>query len=231
MKPLLDLKNHPHGLADIFKKFEAGKPLSSDQLNFITSHARALSNSTLDPVLRYYLKEHQLRPDKALPLTLSEKNLSAPGFQQVKQNIHLLLRNNLTHVDLQMTPEQFQHFKKMGGEELQFWHGEYCLPSSLFYHSGLPYRVYFQWGRLFGVVKFQLLSCGKRVEGKVLIFLEDRHEKSLHECIQAYTHKRKDEERLENQRIQSPFLEPLVEQFKLPTPTLGFQGMKPEQRD
>src|SRR5574338_651080 len=108
MKALLELKNYPHGFTEILKKFEAGKPLSSNQLNFLASHERALSNSTLDPVLRYYLNEHKRHPDKALPLELPQQALTESRFQHIRQNIHLLLRNNLSRVDLQMTPEQFQ---------------------------------------------------------------------------------------------------------------------------
>lgn len=231
MKPLFELKNYPVGFSDILKKFEAGKPLSADQLNFINSHQRSLSNTILDPVLRYYLLQHKLEPDKALPLKLSEQKLTSASFQQVRQNIHLLLRNHFSHVDLEMSPEQFQQFKALGLEELQFWHGDNYLLGSVFHHAGLPYRLYFQWGRMFGVVQLHLHVNGKHVEGKVFIFVQDMHQKTLKECIDAYTHQLKEQEKPEQQFIQSPELALTSHHQQLPRLVPNFVGVKANEKE
>jgi len=224
MQPLIELKNFPHECTNILKLFEEGKPLSSAQLNFLQRHEKSLSSSTLDPVLKYYLMEHKRHPHKILPLELPKHNLTDAGFQQVKHNIHTLLSHHLSHVDLEMSNEQFLKFKSLGLHEIVFWHGNSLMPGTVFHHGGAPYRLYFQWGRLFGVVKFHILSCGKTVEGKVIIYLENMYERNLLECIKSYSQQLKERQKYDNTQklIHPPQLEPLARQIKLPRPMPGF---------
>jgi hypothetical protein len=224
MKPLLQLKNYPSGFSEIIKHFEAGKPLSSNQLNFIYSHQRALSNSVLDPVLRYYLLEHKLNPNKAIPLQVSRPDLTVASLQELKYDLHLLLRNQLTQVDLEMSEEQFRQFKNSGIEELVFWHGDHYMPATFYHQGSLQHRLYFQWGRMFGVVKFHFRVNGKHIEGKVLIFFQDMHEKTLKECIEAYTKQLKEQEKPQQQLNKTPEWVLPDTQYHLPKLMPGFMG-------
>ncbi len=224
MKPILVEKNFPHGFSSILEKFEASKPLSSDQLNFLSSHERALSNSTLDPVIRYYLTSHLRDPKKTLSLSFPNQKLNEVGFKHIKHNMHMLLKENLSHVDLKMTLEQFMHFKSVGINELIFWHGNQFLTGAPLFPGGIPYVIYFQWGNLFGVVKFQVLPEEKALKGNVLIYIEDMQERHLYECIKDYANQHKEElkhqnEILQNNRVQENIIKEPV--YKSPTPRLG----------
>ena len=53
--PTLIAQPYAHWIADILARFEDGKPLSSDQLNFLISHEKTLCSHALDLVMKYYL--------------------------------------------------------------------------------------------------------------------------------------------------------------------------------
>lgn len=187
MQPALTNKLVPHTFSDILKCFGEGKPLSAEQMHFLRWHQRALSSSIADPVLKYYLKSTRKQPQQKLSVLFPKQKINDLTFQQIKQRVHTVLKNNLSHTDLKMTMQQYLQFKAAGIDELIFWHGNQFLTGAPFFAGGLPYVVYFQWGNLFGVVKFQVLSEDKALKGNVLIYFEDMQERYLSQCVADYT--------------------------------------------
>lgn len=209
MKPTLIDQPHDSYASEILKTFENERPLSADQINFLAMHEKILSSYAFDPVIRYYLKGYRDKAKKELAFTLAQQKLTKPTVQHIKEYVQALLKNDLTHVDLKMTLEQFQHFKTIGIPELIFWHGNQFLTNAPFYPGGIPYIIYFQWGNtmgisesLFGVVKLQL-TANKLLKGNVHIYFEPMKNRTLYQCIKDYNHQMKLEPTQQNQLIET----------------------------
>ncbi len=187
MKPTLIEQPFDSYLSSILKTFENDKPLSADQINFITQHEKLLSSFAVDPVIRHYLKVQRERRGKAMSFALTQEKLNEPVLKRIKAYVQQLLQQRLTHIDLNMSVKQFQHFKRVGVHELIFWHGNQFLTGAPFFLGGIPHIIYMQWGNLFGIVKLQLSFNELQLQGQVHIDLVDRKNRSLYECVKAYS--------------------------------------------
>lgn len=188
--PALIPQPYAHWIADILLKFEDGKPLSSDQLNFLISHENTLSNHALDLVLKYYLASHH-SPDKHLSFTVPEEKINLINAHDIRDAVENLLHHQLSHVDLKMSHDQFLQFKAVGFHELLFWHGPQFLSRTTPFPNAIPLVLYFQWGKLFGVVKLNARMDTLVMDGNVLIYFEDLHNRSLNQCVLDYSKKHK----------------------------------------
>lgn len=198
MKPTLIEQPTAGYVSHILRNFESGIPLSADQLNFLSNNEKFLSSYGLDPVLKYYLKSYQKKP-ASLSFIVPPQNITHLTTQQIKRSVQNLLKTRIGHVDLQMTLAQYAQLRSVGMNELIFWHGNHFLTGAPFFPGGIPYVIYFQWGNLFGVVKFQVLPEEKVLKGNLLVYFEDMEDRSLYQCVREYEHKYKDELNLEKQ--------------------------------
>lgn len=187
MNPSLIAQPYAHFIADILARFEDGKPLSSDQLNFLNSHEKTLSSHALDLVIKYYLRAHQNDPDKSLEFTIPKNKVTQIQAEEIRDVVKNLLHHELTHVDLKMSVDQFLQFKAVGFHELIFWHGPQFLSRTSPFLQATPYVLYFQWGKLFGVVKLNTHVENLTLDGNVLIYLEDMNVRDLNQCILDYS--------------------------------------------
>lgn len=185
-KPTLIDKRYSNYTSDILKTFENDKPLSADQINFLAGHEKILSSYAMDPVIKYYLKGYRDKARKELTFTLSKQEITCLTAQRIKHYLQTLLKNNLAPIDLEMTLDQFQHFKTIGINQLIFWHGNQFLTNDSLQPEGIPYLIYVQWGNLFGVVKLELEE--RIIKGNVHIYFEDMKIRTLYQCIKDYSH-------------------------------------------
>lgn len=210
-----------HWIADILNRFEDGKPLNSDQLNFLLRHEKTLETHSLDLVFKYYLGAHKTAPTQALPFTLPNFKLDTNSVHQIKNTIQTLLNKNLKHVDLKMSMEQFLQFKAVGIHELVYWHGPQFLSQTTPFPGAAPQVIYLQWGKLFGVVKLNNLVESHILDGNLLIYFEDMDLRSLNQCVLDYTSHHKLELEPQLQFVQKLEEAPL-QHHTLPTPTPNF---------
>lgn len=204
MKPGSALQPFPHYFADILKSYEAGRPLTPEQLHFLANHQQTLGNYVADSVIRYYMKSYKLETAKPFNLLFPKQKINHLTFDHLKEHVEYLLHHEISHVDLKMTPEQFLQFRAAGIHELIFWHGNHFLTGAPFFAGGIPYVVYFQWGNLFGVVKYQVLPEEKAIKGNVMIYFEDMEDRYLYECIKQYEHKAENKLEQEHKLIHAP---------------------------
>lgn len=185
MNPSLIAQPYAHWIADILERFEDGKPLTNDQLNFLLSHEKTLSNHALDLVIKYYLSSHKNNPTKFLSFTMPKGKINSINAHEVRDAVENLLNYNLSHIDLRMSADQFLQFKAVGFNELIFWHGPRFF--SHLHPNATPLVLYFQWGKLFGVVKLNAHVDHFTLDGNVLIYFEEMNLRSLNQCILDYT--------------------------------------------
>lgn len=224
MKPTLLAQPYAHWIADILTRFEDGKPLTCDQLNFLISHEKTLSNHALDLVLKYYLSSQHKEADKSLSFTIPTERIDHFQAHELRDAVKNLLKHELTHVDLKMSLDQFLQFKAVGLHELIFWHGPQFLSRTCAFPGAVPLVLYLQWGKLFGVVKLNSVVENFTLDGNILIYFEDMDDRNLNKCVLDYaqTHKIEYKPAL----IHTPE-ETLIDQplHHLPTPRPGIYEM------
>lgn len=216
MKPTLIERPYDSYLSAILKTFESDKPLSADQINFIAQHEKLLSNFALDPVIRHYLKVQRERRGKTMSFALTQEKLNEPVLKRIKAYVQRLLHQQLTHIDLNMSVKQFQHFKRVGMHELIFWHGNQFLTGAPFFPGGIPHVIYMQWGNLFGIVKLQISFHDLQLQGQVHIDFVDRKNRSLYECVKHYSEALKISEQPQAPTLEIPKVEPAPEPHHSP---------------
>ncbi len=198
-RPTLILQPVHNSSAEILRHFVEGKPLNSDQRNFLEWHQREISNTTFDPVLRYYLQHHNAQQYQGTFL-LPHEALNFEGLQQFKKRLLASLRQN-NRIAVPMTQQQFMQFKAAGIHELIFWHGNQLLTGMPFYPGGIPPVIYFQWGNAFGIVKYVVLSGEKALKANLLVYFEDMEERHLEQCVKDYQLQLQKETELQNHLI------------------------------
>ena len=221
MKPSLLAEPYANQVSAILNRFENAQPLSCDQLNFLSRHEKILSRYALDQAVKYYLKSYKNKLDKTLLLDFPKQALNQLSVHKIKQAVLNLLKNNVSHVDVQMTLEQFLQFKTIGIKELIFWHGNQFLTGAPFYPGGIPHVVYFQWGNLFGIVKLYIFPDEKIVRGNVLIDFETMLDRDLNQCVMEYMKVLENKQDQQNQfDLEHRFEEQTAVQSTYKTPTL-----------
>lgn len=183
MKPELVLKPNSYQYKSLLAAYENGKPLTCDQLNFLARHEKTLSSLSLDPLLKYYLQHGNKKPHHSFLLTQDE--ITPEVMQTFKKRISLLLKSS-PNLNLTLTPEQFQQLREIAVPELILYHGNQFLTGAPFYPGVIVPILYFQWGNLFGVAKYQLLAEEKSLKSNLLIYIEDKEERLIEECIHDY---------------------------------------------
>lgn len=186
MKPAFKATPIFNQFSQILHKFEDGIPLLCDELNFLSRYEKALSSHGLDPVIKYYLKYLHDHPKQKLTFTLPPKVINENALHEIQSSIQTLLKNNLSHLDLKMSQDQFLKFKHVGYKELHFWSTKQLLAGVPFPFYGLPRFLYLQWGKLFGVVQLTFKN-NLELDGDVLVYFEDIGARNLYQCIAEYT--------------------------------------------
>lgn len=227
--PSLIPQPHDRWIANILELFEDGKPLSSEQLNFLLQNEKILKKHELDLVFKYYLRAHSDQPDQEVAFTLPPEKLNIDTLHEVRETIEVLLDDSITHIDLKMTLDQFMQFKSTCRNEMVIWHGPKFMPRTFAFPNATPRIIYIQWGKLFGVVKLHMYADNMLYDGYLLVYFEDMTLRSLNQCVLDYAQHHKLELTQSNQKqlleIPFPHLSLHQEQehhHSLPTPRPGF---------
>lgn len=191
--------------------FENGAPLSADQYNFLYRHEKSLSGS-LDPLKKYYLKPYYQK--KEASFLFHNDELNQENVKHLKTRLEALVVEKKHPLRFQLPAKQFLAFRAATIHELILYHGNQFLTGAPFHPGGIPYTLFFQWGNLFGVAKYQILPDEKELMGNVLIEVEDKGERLLEQYVHAY----------QQQHISTPSLKhPIPEPVQKPTPLLKTQ--------
>lgn len=212
---------HPNS-TDILRCFALGKPLSSEQQNFLEWHQQQLSSAEFDPVLKYYIESNKKRRKKyQTTFLLPHEELNKEDIQRLKKRIKIFLQNKNRQIVISITQKQFLQFKELNLHELIFWHGNQTLTGAPFFPGGIPPVIFFQWGNLFGVVKYVILSEEKSLKSNILIYFEDMVDRDLNRCVQEYTQRLDMALEQQNKILTNFAIEPpILDQFLIKTPVL-----------
>ena len=141
-------------------------------------------------------------------------------MQKLKKRIQIFLQNKYSHVVLNMTREQYLEFRALGMPELIYWHGNQLLSGAPFFPSSIPPVIYFQWGNLFGVIKYVVLAEEKSMKANVLIYFEDMQDRLLNQCVAEYEKNIQHELKIQNEILYENKIESKFNEFLIKTPTL-----------
>ncbi|OGT47287.1 MAG: hypothetical protein A3E83_00705 [Gammaproteobacteria bacterium RIFCSPHIGHO2_12_FULL_41_20] len=221
-KPILILQPIHNSSADIMRKFFMGKPLSSEQVNFLYAHQKQLSDSRFDPVLKYYLETDKKRREKyKATFLLPHEKLKPSDIPALRKHIQFFLREAANRVAMQFTQQQFLQFKEYTIQDLIYWHGNQFLTGAPFYPGGIPPLIFFQWGNLFGIVKYLVLAEEKALKANILIYFEDMQDRDLNQCVQNYNKHLQNEMSIQNEILFENKIEPVeFDKFLIKPPVI-----------
>src|SRR3990167_1622086 len=222
IRQALILQQIHNSSADILRCFSMGKPLSSEQLHLLDWHQKQLSHASFDPVLKYYL-ERSKKQQKQYKTTflLPHEEFKPDDILPLKKRINLFLQKNANRVVIELTQQQFLQFKEYTIPELIFWHGNQFLTGSPFYPGCIPPVIFFQWGNLFGIVKYLVLAGEKALKGNILIYFEDMQDRDVDQCVLNYDKQIQDELKLQNEILYDNKLDGAsFDKFLIKVPTL-----------
>lgn len=170
--------------AQIRKAYREGKPLSSEQAQFLWFNRHKLGYE-FDKLAKYYqLDGYKLSANKPSFIKPST-SFTAADIELFYRRLQLMLANNRHGIELSLTPAQFIQLKNTIGQ-LIFFHGNQVLTGAPFFAGGIPHVDFFQWGNLMGVIKYEELLSEKGIEGNFLIHFADMKDRTLLQCIQDY---------------------------------------------
>lgn len=172
--------------SEILKCFASEKPLTADQINFLEWHYHQLSSTTFDPILKYYLAAEKKRRSHRTSFLLPHEKLNQEDIQKLKKRLSILLSDEPKRIIVDITQKQFLEFKKLLTSELIFWHGNQTLTGAPFFPGGIPPVILFQWGNLFGVVKYVIIAGEKALNANVLVYFESMQNRTLQQCVNEY---------------------------------------------
>lgn len=185
MKPTLVLQPIHNSSTDIMKSFIEGKPLSCDQLNFLTWHENELNSEAFDPLIKYYIESQKKRCKKASFL-LPHEELNADDIKKLEERIRANLKNTYSHVAVEMNEKQYSQFKRHAMAELIYWNGQEFISGARFYVGGVMPAIYFQWAEFFCVWKYAMLHEEKRLRHTSMIYFEALRNRNLNQCVNEY---------------------------------------------
>ncbi|MCD6040341.1 MAG: hypothetical protein K0S27_1741 [Gammaproteobacteria bacterium] len=185
---------------DIVKRFAQRKSLTSEQLNFLHWHSAQLSDSNFDPILRYYLSSHRKsKKHSNTSFLLPHEEMNREAIALLKKRLNLMLQGRSEQpVAIQMTQKQFLQFRQYTIQDLIFWHGNQFLTGAPFYPGGIPPLILFQWGNLFGIIKYGVIGGEKAMMGNLLLYFEEMQERTLEQCVKDYQKRRMEKTQLQN---------------------------------
>lgn len=201
IKPTLVLQPIHNSSADILRCFADGKPLSSDQLNFLAWHEHELSSSALDPLIKYYIESEKRK--RHASFLLPHEKINAEDIKKLKDRIRATLKDKYSHAALECTEEQWMDFKKYTELELIFWSGNEFVSGTRFYVGGVIPAIYFQWAEFFGVWKYALIHANKTTMAKNIIYFEQMRDRDLNQCVADYKRQHQHELLLQ-QKLTAP---------------------------
>lgn len=141
-----------------------------------------------------------------------------------------LLSNRNANVVYELTPQQFAaimptldvYLRNANDQLMIYLHGNQILTGAPVIIGGYPHLDYFQWGNLYGVVKYEMEEGEEVNEANLLIYFEDRHERNLEQCMHDLLH------RLQHEAEPAHTLEPSPEPVEAPSTAPRFEfGMTP----
>jgi hypothetical protein len=227
MRPILILQPFQNNSADILRCFAEGKPLSSDQRNYLDWHQKQLSSPEFDPVYKYYIESIKREHRESSSFLMPTDVFNFASVQQFKKRLKMLLVNRLSGVAVHFTQKQLMQFNQVSTSELIFWHGNQFLTGAPFFPGGTPPVIFFQWGNLFGVVKYVIMAGDKTLKSNVLVYFEDMQERNLDQCVADYQRKLNEELAHQNIVLQEHKIDPApLNEFIIKTPKLTLDPMK-----
>lgn len=233
------LKNIPTAITNLYR---ADRPIPfalyryTEQLFNAPAYTKKFTKERvlahkIDQELKKYAELHS-NPKKKLVATpnyfLLHKNEFEPEDVEILYDHLNNLLKNTPNIVYELTAKQFKAIKpaldlyvKNANDQLMIYlYGNQLITGAPLIIGGHPHLDYFQWGNLYGVVKYEEQEGEEVYETNLMIYFEDRHDRNLEQCMQDLLH------RLQHQAepsIPEPAPEPVEVQSTAPRPEFGFR--------
>jgi hypothetical protein len=143
----------------------------------------------LDQSLKKYLSTKKMDVTSNYFL-FHKKRLKAADIKTFYNTVKKLLKKT-THVIYRLTALQFDTIKSLfdvyarnvGDQLVIYWHGNQTITGAPLVLGGHQHVEYFQWGNLYGIVKYQKLPGEEINTSNLLIYFENRRERNFKQCL------------------------------------------------
>jgi hypothetical protein len=195
-----------YSYADILQAFQVGKPLKPEQLNFLLWHARQLSSTHLDPVLRYYKigERHHHFPGCIHSFIAADDLLSRESVQRFKEKLETLLKNQHHGVMVKFTGEQLHNLMSNAQiEHIIYFDNNKLVVESPIFRGKRVHAYFFQVGNIVGIIRYELVKDALKSETDALVYFEELRKRELTEYIHEFYRKyNEDVELLKKQQFE-----------------------------
>lgn len=205
-----------YSYGDILHAFEAGKPLKPEQLNFLLWHARQLSGTHLDPVLKYYKigEKHHHYPGCIHSFLIADELNSQESSIHFREKLETLLRAQHHGVMVRFTGEQLSNF--MTAQQIPhviYFDNNKLVVESPIFRGKRVHAYFFQVGDIVGIIRYELVKDAPLSETDALVYFEELHKRELTEYIHEFY--RKYNEDIELLKKQQAELQETLEKIQL----------------
>lgn len=186
----------------------------------------------IDQDLKKYAELHS-KPKKKLTVTsnyflLHKNEFDSADIATFYHSLDKLLVGTNANIVYELTPKQFAaimptldiYVRNANDQLMIYLHGNQLITGAPLIIGGYPHLNYFQWGNLYGVVKYEEQEGEEVYEANLLIYFEDRHERKLEQCIQDLLH------RLQHE-AEPTMPEPAETKSTVPRPEFDFRPPNP----
>jgi len=186
-KPTLILAPIHNSSVDILKCFKEGKPLSAEQTNILDWHEKELSSKLLDPLLKYYLHNNKNKHKKYHgTFLLPHEELNLEAIIKLKKRIDLVLKDNYSHLVLELSDKQVMQFKRLTHNEIIYWQGNEFVSGAKYYVGGIMPAIFFQWREYFCILKHSLIHDRNALQNINALYFEPIRDRTLEQCVKEY---------------------------------------------
>lgn len=156
--------------------FDRGLPLSCDQLHYLRQHRAQIKHPLADTLYRYY------RVDGPMNNVNKGKTKKQMTIEKIKARIAKGLEKRSSFT-LSLNPKEYLKFRALLMNDLIFLHGNHMLTGAPFFAGGVPYTQLFQWGNLFGIVKYEEILGETATDANILIYFEEQNDRTIAEVL------------------------------------------------
>ncbi len=161
----------------IITAFNNGRSLSCDQINYLRQYRAHINHPLADTLYRYFKIDDRRKISRRS--NMKQRKLNP---DQLKDEIATALHRKHSHT-IAFTRKHYLQFRALLMNELIFLHGNHTLTGAPFFAGGVPHTQLFQWGNLFGIVKYEEILGETATDANILIHFEEKSDRTLAEIL------------------------------------------------
>ncbi len=167
----------------ILHTFQADKPLTPGQLNFLLWHAKQLSGAHFDPIIRAY----KIGERCVHSFLVADELKNVESTHRFKEKLESLLQDQQHGIMAKFTIAQFQNLTAIEHIiHFVYFDGNRIVVESPLIRGKKAHAYFFQWGNIIGIVRYEIVREALISETDAIVYFELRNKRELTEFMHAF---------------------------------------------